>query len=123
MSCPKCGAPTERRIECPGVLSVVCICGHRTTYYKRDNGEWESEIQRRERMKVTVVCSDCHKEFDIPCPSAVDRKVCPTCSNKQNIITIRTLTEIRKSARNKNCSKNSPWRIGFFNKKPKGDIA
>jgi hypothetical protein len=109
MSCIRCGKPTSREVS-DNVLSVICISGHRVNFYRKPDGTWENETERRKRMAVTVTCDECKKDYDLPCQTAESRKVCPACTNRKHAAIFSFLSEKRRAAQAK-ATKRSSWGI------------
>lgn len=115
MPCPRCGTQVERTIEeGGGVLSLVCIHGHRCNYYKQKDGTWLNELDHRRNMQVTVKCDECKKDYIIPCATPESYKCCPTCDEKKKKQAFFNLGMIRRNARNKANGKRSPWKMFKF---------
>lgn len=64
MLCEKCGSAVIR-IEHPepGVRNALCAGGHRSYFFRLDNGCWESQEERCVRMASYRICDDCGQEF------------------------------------------------------------
>jgi hypothetical protein len=62
---------------------IVCHV-HGTSYlFRREDGQWETQEEKRERLKLVRVCEACENEFQISAPRFGSRDsyhYCPTCS-------------------------------------------
>ncbi len=59
----KCGAPATLAIEDETTASIHCPRGHRVYLFKRENGKWETQMQRQRRLNKYRVCGQCEAEY------------------------------------------------------------
>lgn len=100
------------------IASAVCASGHRLYVFKReDTGAWETQADRRERLRGTLVCAECKNAFEIPIRPVTyknERLYCNRCIDEKLAAACRKVHEGRKllAVKNRENSARSPWRIG-----------
>lgn len=76
---------TTAKITCPV---------HGSSYlFRRENGQWETEVERRERLKLVRVCEDCDKEYTLATKqyqANTARQFCNACAERRQLNSQRT---------------------------------
>jgi hypothetical protein len=74
----------------PGVRNAVCTSGHRTYYFRLDNGCWESQSARRIRMASYRICDECGEEFiEAADKNRTERTLCSACKKNHLLVSWR----------------------------------
>lgn len=99
---------TAIQIEDQGTVAIVCAVHGRTYLFRLPGGGFETQEERRERMKSVRICERCEAEYQYhqhTCPGhshAVD--LCPAC--------LKAAARPRNGGPRNN--PNSPWRHGGY---------
>lgn len=84
MDCP-CGQPLAFCQETKMIATLTCASGHRLYLFARDDGTWETQGQRRERLARMRVCEDCGRDFVFVrqlTPTPTPRRFCNACGRR-----------------------------------------
>lgn len=86
---PGCCKPAKMEIE-PAIVSVFCISGHRTYFFRNDHGQWQDSKGRMKELETKHTCQHCGKSFSDYKPSLYNQheksreneRTCNECANK-----------------------------------------
>lgn len=110
LKCGTCGEPAALQVEDETTATLHCASGHRRYFYRREDGAWESQEERKRRLSLYRVCEQCGAEYLLsylrnPYWSQRFPGICPACITPL----IKAAYRLRTSGKRNNSK--SPWRI------------